>query len=284
MIFNAPISFEEALKLNAVKTALGTSLTSAQMRAVLDRLPEAIRRRALFSATMENAKVINRLGELVDEMVKGELGGAKARESLKEFMVDSGITTAPGTDGTIKDFLGADRLNLMLQTNEDVASGYGQFVQRQDADALDSFPALELFRLEDRKDPRDWEARWMEAVSASGDGKAGAALQEGGIMAALNDSPIWDMLGSLWDDSLGNPFAPFAFNSGMWTRPVSREQAIELGLMEESDTVKPREIPDFNATFKMSKPDMREDLFAALTKHLGDGVKLDGDVIRLEGE
>ena len=119
----------------------------------------------------------------------------------------------------------------MIETNVQTAQGYGQAVAANDPDVIDAFPAQELFRLEDRKEPRDWEARWMEAAQAAGDGYAAKALVDGGRMAALKESGIWDQLGSIWDDSLGNNFPPFAFRSGMWVQDVSYEEADDLGLL-----------------------------------------------------
>ena len=53
-------------------------------------------------------------------------------------------------------------------------------------------------------------------------------------MAALKSSGIWQVLGD-FPDGLGNPYPPFAFNSGMWTEEVSRDEAIQLGLIGEGE-------------------------------------------------
>jgi hypothetical protein len=69
-------------------------------------------------------------------------------------------------------------------------------------------------------------------------------LEDNGRMVARKDSPIWDSLGDsdLFDDGLDNPFPPFAFNSGMWTEEISRDEAVELGLIDEGDKVEPQEL------------------------------------------
>ena len=56
-------------------------------------------------------------------------------------------------------------------------------------------------------------------------------------MIALKNDPIWDRLGSreLFDAGLGNPWPPFAFNSGMNVRDVSRARAVEIGLLGAND-------------------------------------------------
>ena len=161
MIFTAPIDFDAALQAHAVKTILPTTLNSAQYRA----LGAAIKQRALFSATVSNAEILDQLDRCVTALLSGTSGLAKQREVLTES-----IRWLNGeVDPTAFD---AARLNLMLSTNEDVAAGYGQFIQANDPDALDAFPAQELFRLEDRQEPRDWDARWQEAAAAAGDGDA----------------------------------------------------------------------------------------------------------------
>jgi hypothetical protein len=55
---------------------------------------------------------------------------------------------------------------------------------------------------------------------------------------ALKSSDIWNQLGNLRDDSLGNPYPPFAFNSGFDVDGVPLKECIELGLLDEGE--KPR--------------------------------------------
>jgi hypothetical protein len=156
---------------------------------------------------------------------------------------------------------------------------------------VDEWPALELFRAEDRLRPRGdpsykgdasigWGDRWQEAARASGDDDALACYQKFGRMVALKDSPIWDELGNEWEDSLGNPFPPFAFGSGMDVEQIGREEAIALGLMDDTDSVAPRAIPDFNASLQKPITDRDEELFAALMKSLGPDYEFKGGVLR----
>ena len=118
-------------------------------------------------------------------------------------------------------------------------------------EAVDEYPALELKRLYDRdvprgtKDPDDgWPARW----------EAGGGELIDGRMVALKNDPIWQALGDGeggYDDTLGNPFPPFAFNSGFETVDVSRAEAEELGLISEGEEVEPAEI-DFGNLLNMA--------------------------------
>jgi hypothetical protein len=53
-------------------------------------------------------------------------------------------------------------------------------------------------------------------------------------MVALKSSSVWQQLGDGaggYEDALGNPFAPFAFDSGMDTDEVSRDDVGKLGLI-----------------------------------------------------
>ena len=268
MTFKTPISFDDALASHAVKTILPMTLTSAEYRA----LGTAIKQRALFSATLENADVLNQLDQSVTALLSGTSGIAKQREILTELISNLQSPISPAFD--------AARLNLMLSTNEDVAAGYGQFIQANDPDALDAFPAQELFRLEYRQDPRDWEARWQEAAAAAGDGNAARVALDNGVMIARLDSGIWEQLGKLWDDSLGNDFPPYAFQSGMWTRPVSREDAENYGLLEKGEKVEAATIPDFNATLKQSFDVKNAALQKAVLDQLGEFVKFEDGVLK----
>lgn len=52
-------------------------------------------------------------------------------------------------------------------------------------------------------------------------------------MIALKNSDVWDRLGdsNTFPDALGNPYPPFAFNSGMDVADVSRAEAERLGVI-----------------------------------------------------
>jgi hypothetical protein len=126
------------------------------------------------------------------------------------------------------------RLNLILDTNVQLAEGYGHYAQGQDQGILDVWPAQELFRIGWRKVPRDWRERWEQV---------GGQISEDGRMAAIKDDEIWDALGDPdnFDDALGNPYPPFAFNSGMDVEDVGRDDAVEMGLMNPEDRVAPQD-------------------------------------------
>ena len=103
---------------------------------------------------------------------------------------------------------------------------------------LEEWPAVELTRFVGRGAPRaDWHERWQAAGDSVG--WEGAAKDAGGFpdwrMVALKGSPIWAALGNGvggYRDTLGNPYPPFAYGSGLAWADVSRDEAIELGLID----------------------------------------------------
>lgn len=243
--------FLEAVTNLARKKLLPTNLGSADLRA----MDAAVKRQSVFSARTTIEGYLQDIKDTVDKVINptssGEVPGvpagmntATAREFLRDQLkTQYGYAPTEDEEGTIKDLSSDARINLVLKTNTEMAQGAGQFVQQNfNPDGLDAFPALELFRLEERKDPRDWPQRWRIASQVAGDADAARVLEFTGRMVALKSSGIWQQLGEGaggYDDTLGNPFPPFAFNSGMFTEEVSRESAVELGLIDENEPASP---------------------------------------------
>mgnify|MGYP000865843476 CR=1 FL=1 len=155
-------------------------------------------------------------------------------------------------------------LDFKIQVAEEVSRGAGRYVQQNASrEELDAYPALELLRVYDRHVPRgdepggednDWPSRWRAAAQASGDTDALRMLDEHDRMIALKASPIWSALGEGvggYDDTLGNPFPPFAFNSGMDCDPVDRAECEELGLLQPGQFVPAADI-NLNELFALS--------------------------------
>lgn len=257
MLLDAPAPFSEAVKIMAQKKILPTTLDSAGIR----ELDANLRRASMFSAKTTNEYLLGKYQTLVESIInpateqredrvteanpQGNVttgyNPATARLAIKNFLQEIGYAPEADEAGTIKDLSSDARINLVVETNTELAQGAGRFIQMNDADVLDQFPAQELFRLEGRHKQRDWEDRWRTAAEASGDDDALNALESFGRMVALKSSPIWDSLGSsdLFDDALDNPYPPFAFNSGMWVRSVNRADAEDLGLIGAGDKAEP---------------------------------------------
>lgn len=154
----------------------------------------------------------------------------------------------------------AEELNLdfKISVATDVTRGAGIFVKEAaDADVVEAYPGWELLRIYDRDVPRgfmrgpkgglipvpgdDWESRWRAAGGELIDGR----------MVALKNDPIWQALGDGvggYTDTLGNPFPPFAFNSGYDVNNIGRAECIELGLLEEGEVAQPASM-DLNQLF-----------------------------------
>jgi len=162
----------------------------------------------------------------------------------------------------------ADSLNLRFKI--DVASqvmrGAGHFLT--DQTDVDEYPAWEFHRVYDRDVPRgfqagkkgvlipvpddDWPSRWAEAGDQAGDDGwldwEGDSQEGRGV--ALKSSGIWLALGNVRDDCLGNPFPPFAFNSGFGWDGVPYNECVQLGLIKPGEQAEPA-VFDFAKLFEV---------------------------------
>lgn len=228
MLFTEPVPFAEAVQSRAVRELLPTEFRTS----LLSELPTEIRERAFFSAGVTNAEFLQKASDQIDRLLTGSKeseGGidrAKARLELKQLLDSLGYQPAEGEEGTLTDLSSDDRLNLILDTNLQMAQGYGQWKQGQDPAILDQWPAQELIRVVDSKDKRDWGTRWAEA----------GGLFYAGRMIALKNDPIWVAI-----SRFGLPYAPFDFNSGMDVADVDRDEAEALGLIDRDTQITPQD-------------------------------------------
>jgi hypothetical protein len=232
---------------------------------LLSVLPAELKERMFWSSTVESAKALDRMGNSIDEILAGNSTRDAERSMLKRVADELGF-------GNLSDA----RLNLILDTNVQLAEGYGSFTQGQDQGILDTWPAQELVRVNVPRKPRDWPDRWEEA---------GGELVDGRMVAAKDDD-IWDELGSpdLFEDGLGNPFPPFAFNSGMDVRDVSRSDAVRLGVIEPGQRIEPED-RGINDDLKQDL-DLRDaNLKSTLLDFLGNLARFDkSGVLRYTGK
>jgi hypothetical protein len=198
----------------------------------------------------------------------GEVSDRLLAKVLEEFQ--SKIQTAQSaTDPVVRRGLLADlgaftppqlvdKMKFAFDTMQQVASGAGKFLnQNLSPEALDEYPALELKRLFQRDVPRgeklvkgalvddeenSWPSRWEAA---------GGTFVDGDRMIALKSSGIWQALGDGvggYTDTLGNPYPPFAFNSGFTTVEISRKEAEALGVIDPDMDAEPAQF-DFSTLF-----------------------------------
>ncbi|MFH0879825.1 MAG: hypothetical protein V2A34_08945 [Lentisphaerota bacterium] len=240
VVISKPTPFKEAIKHLASKRILPNTLSSAD----LARLSADIRRASAFSARVANADFVQRAYDLINSIVDPQrTGGAPGATMDSERMVETmqsylrSIAYAPkrGEEGSLKDLSSHPRLKLIADLNTRMARGMGQFVQGQDPAVLDAFPCQELFRLRnfaavDRGTARDWVSRWRSS---------GGRIYDAGRMIARKDAQIWTEI-----STFGNPYPPYDYNSGMWTRPVSRQEAVDLGVISANDQVERSPIAD----------------------------------------
>lgn len=261
-----PTPFADAIAYLRKRGILPTTLTTDQ----LSKVEASIRRYAQFSATVTNAEFLDEAGSLVQKIIDPQYAGGapgtavdipRARAQLLSYLRGIGYAPEEGKAGTLQDLSSNARLDLIVRTNTQMAQGYGQHVQANDATVLDAFPAQELFRLQQRAKPREWVTRWRNA---------GGRFYGGGRMIALKDDPIWTEI-----SRFGNPYPPFDFNSGMWVKPVPRREALEFGLIAKGQQVKPSEIA-FATPAKTGIEAFSKPILDALQKALPGAQIVDG--------
>lgn len=218
-IFPQPTTFRQAMETRAVRAILPTDLSSE----MISELPAAIRERAVFSAGVQNTDFLTRVADAIDRMSSGQTNRATERTALREL--------AESLD--MPKLARDSRLNLILDTQTRMSSGFGSFVEGQVPSILFQWPAQEFYRAEERKEPRDWPSRWEEAGGQfyPGDGD----YPEGRMIALKNDA-IWEEI-----SAFGLPYAPFDYNSGMDLRDIDRDEALDLGLITEDETETPED-------------------------------------------
>jgi hypothetical protein len=232
MVFTEPQPLTDLIDRLDAKTPIGSAMRTAEW----ERVPQGLRDGAFFSAGVTHtqflaaqqkavtdiiarAKETNAAGESMWKMDRGQFV-----KQLRQMGEALGVQHPTGREGGIKerditDPLSIARLQLVVNTQLELAYGYGQYVTAMDEDVLQEWPAWELVRITPRKAPRDWFQRWSEAGGTLHDGR----------MIALKTDPIWAKL-----SRFGNPHPPFDFNSGMGVEEVDRDTAESLGLMSMS--------------------------------------------------
>ena len=204
-------------------------------------------------------------------LANGKVSLIEARRAVREELERAGYRPTPGTTGTIKDIYTPRRLDVTLKTNVNMARGYAE-KNRLTGNAM--YPASELHRNRQSREPRDWQMRWNEAAaSVNYEGVA-----RDGSFIALNDSPIWAAL-SRWR----TPYPPFDYGSGMWWRPVKWSVAEKKGLVtdEDMERIESQRPESFNHDVALDANVRDEDLGAALAEQMKGIAEWDGSSLRL---
>lgn len=267
MTFDDPIPFEEALEYARKKKLLPTTMGSAQIR----KLEAEVKRRSVFSAKMTKMdilRVLKRQVVLIAGGIEDEDGRLRsipeAKAQLNEALKKIGWKTQPDKEGTLQDFFSDRRRQLMIETSVLDTMGYGRTEAELDPAAMDVNPGWELVRMvQPIGAPRDWPARWRAAGESIG--------WEGAIawpMIALKTSPIWQALGNGaggYEDTLGNPWPPFAYSSGMNRIEISRADCEDAGLIKPGQIQNAQGLPGMNQNLEASLSDFDAELRAAFS-------------------
>lgn len=259
-----PTPAEEVL----AKAILPTGLSSEEIRV---RVPAEIRRRSFFSARTAEAEYLVKARQVCADVAAGKIGVADARWELANFLNEIGyhedMGRWAGREGAITDIGSIARLDLIIDTQRDIAHS-AAMLETQTPSLVARFPCWRLVRVGKRRDPRDWTARWADAFDECG----GEGCAPNGEFVARKDSPIWDKIGAGaggYKDTLGNPFPPFAFNSGIDWEDVDADEAEKLGI--NIDDVSPKGVSlapdkaDIDRVKKKLGPEMLEALKGQLS-------------------
>lgn len=243
-----PTPAEEILR----KTVLPTGLSSEQIR---ETVPAEIRRRSFFSARTAEAEYLVKARQVCADVAAGRIGSGEARFRLEKFLEQVGYTKetglTPGHEGAITDIGTIARLDLIVDTQRDMAHSVAMIDAQTDAN-VEEFPAWRLVRYGSREEPRDWNARWNEAARQVG----WKGVARNGDFVALKSSPIWEAIGAgagNHKDTLGNPFPPFAFNSGMDWESVDRDECEAIGLAPDGKKPRRRSLEPVPADIKRAQ-------------------------------
>lgn len=202
---------------------------------------QKMREQAMFSARTTTKEYLDEVKEILHDYVNGVgdvkegpyegepigMSKGRARILMYEKLMDLGLVgPTDGDSKRIDDLASSIRLNLIIDTQNQIAHSIDQLETASDPVQKILNPCWELVRDELRQHPRNWNQRWYDAAIRVGyDGVA----KNTDRFIAKKDSPIWQELGNA-DDGLGNPYPPFAFNSGMGWEVVSQEEIDDLGL------------------------------------------------------
>lgn len=239
-----------------VKALLPTTLGSEEIR---ERVAADILRRSVFSARMASAPYLAELREVLAQYAGGAVNRADATLALTRSLERLGHSPQDGN--AITNPASQQRLDLILKTNRQMAASVAR-IEAQTPDTLDDFPGWELMRFSGRRVPReDWHRRWAAAGDAVG--WQGAARHTGEYpewsFIALKSSPIWAALGSGaggFRDTLGNPYPPFAYGSGLDWDDVERDRCETLGILQPGQIIQMEKAsltPDGAEVYEMSQ-------------------------------
>lgn len=282
--FTTSLPLQDAVAQLSGRTPLGSTLSSAEWALV----PAEIRLRSMFSSRIEcerilaeaQARLQQRLLLERSTLPDGGVGVTMDRrrfiDEMRGVLVQVGYQPHPKKVGTLQDLTSTGRLGLIWQMNLDQAQGFAQWKAGMSEVALLMWPAMELVRLENRRERRPWPEQWV-AAGGTFHGAPGADYPGArGRMIALKTDPVWMAV-----NRFGVPWKPFDWGSGMGTRNISRREALALGLIQESDAPQtPQRLP-YNKAAEASLVGISPARRRAIEDSMLGDVEIEGDIIRL---
>lgn len=280
MQFVRPIPFREAVQKLGQRTVVGSGLDTAGWRSV----PLAIRERSLWSSKIEDTRFLQSVHDALTDFLTG------ARETIT--LPDGTTTTAlkvgskadfvrqlrplaqrygldqlvdPDDRGGLKDITSQRRLELIFDTQTQMANSYGDWLQGMNPDVLDEFPAWRFIREVDVRTPRPIHQ------------------QNEGVVRLKTDQEFWLAMNSPQIGGFGVPWGPWGFNSGMGVEDVDRSEAESLGLLAAGEGVEPT-VQKFNDHLQASVRDLDPNLQDWLRRQFGARIEIHDGTATWKGD
>lgn len=265
-------------------------VTAGEVARKLTAVGVDIEDQAFFASRVENMRLLQRSQNLIfnylARSVEDVIGpDGKTRKALtvasrghftalmRDFMVKEGMATEeefPAVDHkSVRDIRSQARLELIFDTQVNLAYSGAQKAAGMTPESLRDFPAWELVRLEDRMEPRYWPTRWRQAGGEFFPGVNEAYPDVPGRFVALKTDPIWAALGSqaMFKDALNVDRPPFAWRSGMGWKQISSDEWESSGkpTPQQSDSP-PDEKPRSSASTLKLDPEIKRKALEALKR------------------
>lgn len=276
-MLSRPTKWTDAVRIALEKSVLPLD-ESMGTQEIQKFIPAALRAQSLYSARTpfvsyltQTKSLVARLVRPSDQVAPGDhTSSAQVRAAMKQHLAALGYQPKAEDRGGVKDLSSDMRVNLIIDTQVKMNRGYGNWRAAQDEDVLDLYPADELYRAMARTLPRDWQARWNKKRAGLSSTSATEATGLNGPFVALKNDPIWAAI-----STFGNPYPPFDYRSGMRVRDVGRKRALELGVLQEGQTVRPAKDPMIRPV-KMQIPEGGAPFAEALQRAYGGNASLQG--------
>ena len=282
-------AYLDALRALLRRKAAPSTFNSADWQA----MGPAIRQRSFFSATINSAKVLNRMRNMLLDWQAGavdtvtnpttgaeetvyRVGGlAEFRERAGTLLVSEGLATPSDfADTRIQNVVSNARLQLVFTTNTEQAQTFADWQMRvMNPRTLNRWPAARFERRPGAVTSRD------RHVAAEGE------------VRRYDDFEFWLFQNAADIGGFEVPWGPFGFNSYMRQEPVRRDEAERLGLVRPGEVLVPPDLTRFGvslparlnsgveATVDDLPPDLRREAIDRVTARLGpNAVDANGNI------